>query len=202
MSSPALSLRSFPHWLGGKRCQNQLDLRFQRRNVLTSGVIYDVPIHFEIVVDENVPHPLNLFPWNIGIAGLQIARQAPCRLADDCEVAINVRLDWRITVERPPIIRKIPRDNLDGVQNVLQAQAIRPHSGTASLRAICPKRPLKAPSETTSTFMPKSSRRSISSPPWSNSDRPGSNRTIKSTSDASVSSPLANEPKIRTSWAP
>jgi hypothetical protein len=74
--------------------------------------------------------------------------------------------------------------------------------GTASARTRVLNRSRIPPSLTTSTLTPSSSSRSAINPPWSNNDRFSSNRTRMSTSEASVFSPRATDPKSRISCAP
>jgi len=125
----------------------------------------DIPVNFEIVMHHDVPHPFNSLPWNLRILILDRLRGTPSRFANDHDMAIDVRLEWRIAIESSTVRREIVRNHVDRIEDILKAEPVRPHKGTASFRTICPNRPLSAPSERTSTLMPKSSLKSIRRPP-------------------------------------
>ena len=93
-------------------------------------------------------------------------------------------------------------DTLNGFQDVPKTDAVVPHRGTASARTRSRTRTRSPLSVTTSTGAPKASWRSISRPPRSESDRPGSRSTRKSTSLWGSLSPRATEPNTRTLYAP
>src|ERR1700733_13331965 len=121
---------------------------------------YDIPVYFEVIVHHDVAHSFDLFPRQFSMLRLQFLRDAPRRFADH-HVAVDMRLQRRIAVEHGAIGWKVLNDDINRIENVMEAQTIGPQTGTASRCTIWPKRPLRAPSETTSTFMPSISRKSI-----------------------------------------
>src|ERR1039458_950936 len=111
-------------------------------------------------------------------------------------------LNQLVLVKYGPATSSILLYLLDGFQDILKADAIIPHKGTASARILSRTRMRSPISVTTSTGVPKTSCRSISRPPRSERLRPGSRSTRKSTSLRESLSPRATEPNTRTLWAP
>src|SRR5258706_6627053 len=73
-------------------------------------------------------------------------------------------------------------DLCDGVEDILQAVAKRPHRGTASRRIPSRRCGLRPSSVTKSTRQHSKSCKSSSNPPRLNNEQPGFVRTSKSTS--------------------
>src|SRR5256886_17589101 len=98
----------------------------------------------------------------------------------------------------PPLLQK-----LDGQQDVAQVLDVAvDQSGVASERTCAAKPPDNPPGGTTCTGRSKSSETSSRNPPMSRRLLPGSASTRKSTSLSGRASPLATEPKTRTSNMP
>jgi len=153
------------NWTGRKGSEHRFDLRPEDGKIVLRCVVDDVPVHPEIIVDQNVSHSHDLLPGYLRMAVLQLFGQTPRGFADDLDVAQEVRLQRRIAVKSSAVRGEILPYRFNGVENVLKLQAIGPHSDTASLRTISPNLPSSAPSEITSTFTPTNSRRSMSRPP-------------------------------------
>jgi len=90
----------------------------------------------------------------------------------------------------------------EGFEDIEKTLAVISHRRTASRRTRSRIRGLRPFSVTTSTLRLRRSCRSMSMAPRSNSDRPGSMSTRKSTSLSGAASPRATEPKTRRRRAP
>jgi hypothetical protein len=113
--------------IGAEGLEHRFDVRPQGGDVTLRRRVDDVPIHLEIVVHHDVPHAFDLLPRHLGMAVLQRLREPPGGLPDDHDVPVDVRLERRVAVERGAVARQVARDHCDGVEDILQAQAIGPH---------------------------------------------------------------------------
>jgi hypothetical protein len=83
----------------GERSEDAFNLRPQRRGVTLSDFPDGVPIDFEVVVNDGMAHAGNCAPGHCRVGILERRRQSPRGLADDLDVAHDVRPDEFIGVE-------------------------------------------------------------------------------------------------------
>lgn len=138
----------------------------------------------------------------LGMAHPQSFTHPGCRLANHFQVSEKPNPEQFVPVKGFPTTGEVTRNRFDGFKHVFEPIQAASHNGTASASMRAWNRSRTPPSLTTSTRTPKSSSKSIASPPWSKRLRPGSNATRKSTSLDGVASPRATDPKIQTRCAP
>jgi len=110
--------------VGRESGKDGFDLRFESGQVIACRFKHPNPIHLEIIMDHDVTHSLDLSPGNLRVLLFDRLGYFPSSLANDQDMSVHVGLQRWIPVERGTIDRKIPRDNLEGVENVQQSQTI------------------------------------------------------------------------------
>src|SRR6266446_590739 len=157
-------------------------------------------------MDENIPHAYDLFPGDIRTLLPHAVGKFCRRLTDNGKLTDNGVLNQRVGEKTFLPLRAIDRNLLDRGEDVLQIDpGITlgcPHNGRASARIYSRNAGLILFSETTSTFLPTASSRSIFRPERLRRVKRAGSFTSRSTSLDVRCSLRANDPKTRTLRTP
>jgi len=177
-----------------------LHLKPERVDLFLHDLPEEIPIHFPIVMDEDMAHACNSLPRNHRVSFFYPSTELPGRFAHNLDLFQEEPASHFIPFILLPGRHIMGADQSDRFNDVMEPLAITPHTATASTSTVsrnlgrisfCSAITSTGQPSSRETFSLKSRRRKES--------LPGRRRTIKSTSLEGPSSPRATDPKSLTS---
>lgn len=151
-----------------------------------------------IVMSESMSKIDDPTPTDFGMIRSKVLRHRIACLPDNLEQPLGRMLDQPLRFEGLAPQTNNLFESSSCFADIGESLKIRSaQRGTAS-RRMCRSRGLRPPTETTSTEIPRRAHRALSSSMTSNRELPSSNRTRRSRSLVSVSSPRAADPNTST----